>query len=474
MEFLFFEKGDAKFTSNKYETSCNFNKNVKACTIEDVVNGSISDEMGIKKGYKLISINGEKIIDILDYKYLTADEYLEIEFENLDNEIEIFEVEKEEYEDLGLVFETELIDKPKNCCNKCIFCFMEQLPKNVRDTLIFKDDDYRLSFFSGNYITMTNMTDDDISRIIKYKVSPINISVHATDEIVRCKMLNNRFAGKVLQYIDRLYKAGIHMNAQIVLCKGINDKEILNKTITDLSKYIPALRCIAIVPVGLSKYRDNLYDLKPLTSEDCLDTINCINKYQKEFKKKYKTNLVYLADEFYLNAKVQIPKYSEYENFENIENGIGMIANFEHEFQIEFKKLTKKMLNKDINLEIKKITILTGKITYEYITEKVKEIQKVLTNTDIEVLYVENTFFGENITVTGLITGKDILNTLNKTDENNFVIIPDVCLKEDEDIFLDDIKLTQIKEKYKRVVISNTSAKSFINKIYKIARSKFK
>lgn len=450
-----------------YETNCNYD--AKPNIIKDILKGSISDEMGIKKGFKLVSINGQKIIDILDYKYLITDDFLEIEFENLDSEIEIYEVEKNEDEDLGIVFETELIDKPKNCNNKCIFCFMEQLPENVRETLIFKDDDYRLSFFSGNYITMTNMKDEDIDRIIKYRLSPINISVHATNEEIRCKMLNNRFAGKVLKYIDKLYKSGIKMNTQIVLCKDINDEKVLEKTINDLSKYCPVLRCIAIVPVGLSKHRNDLYDLKPLTKQDCLKVVNNVAKFQEEFKKTYNTNIVYLADEFYLKAGVKIPSYEEYENFENIENGIGMIADFNHEFEKELKKISKKIIKSDI-LSDKKITLVTGKITYEYIKEKANQVSEILNNIKIEVIYVENYFFGEEITVTGLITGRDILKSLENIDKNNYVILPRVCLKEDENIFLDDIKLDEIKKKYNKLIVSNVDAKSFINTIYKIVR----
>ena len=254
--------------------------------IYGVKKGSIADEIGLEKGDYILTVNGEKIFDILDYKFNIEDEYVELEVERKNGEIEIYEIEKEVSEDLGIEFEHELIDKPKNCTNKCIFCFMEQLPKNVRDTLIFKDDDYRLSFFTGNYITLTNMKDFDIDRIIRYRLSPINISIHATDEKVRCMMLNNRFAGKVLSYLDRFYEAGIAINTQIVLCKGINDGKILEKTIKDLSKYIPVLKSICIVPVGLSKNREGLYPLERLDKQDCIDAINIAAKYQEEFKKK--------------------------------------------------------------------------------------------------------------------------------------------------------------------------------------------
>lgn len=457
---------------NKYETS--YKLQDRANIIKDVVKDSISGEMGIVKGYKLVSINGNKIVDILDYKYCIADEYLEVEFENLDGQIEIYEIEKGEYDDLGLIFETELIDKPKSCHNNCIFCFMQQLPSNVRDTLIFKDDDYRLSFFSGNYITLTNMKEKDIDRIIKYRISPINISLHTTNEEIRCMMLNNKNAGKVLKYIDKLYEAKINMNMQIVLCKGINDKEILYKTIQDISKYMPMIKSVSIVPVGISKYRDKLYKLDPIEKEDCIDIIKNISEFQKEFKNNFGTNLVYLSDEFYLKANIDIPKYKEYEDFAQLENGVGMIAVFDDEFSKEIVKLKKKVIKQTKSYDksnIKKITILTGKITYEYIKEKSKVIENILDNVNIEVRYVENNYFGTNITVTGLMAGNDIRNTIKNLDKNSLIMIPDVCLKEDEDIFLDDVKLKDLKSEFKNIIVSETSAKGFVGSIYNIFKN---
>ncbi len=454
---------------NKYETS--YRLKDRANIIKDVVKDSISDQIGISIGFKLISINGNKIIDILDYKFLIADEYLEIEFENLQGEIEIYEIEKEEYEDLGLVFETELIDKPKNCHNKCVFCFMEQLPKHVRDTLIFKDDDYRLSFFSGNYITLTNMKESDIDRIIKYRISPINISLHTTNEEIRCKMLNNKNAGKVLKYIDKLYEAKIEMNMQIVLCKDINDKEVLNTTLKDITKYMPMIKSICIVPVGISKHRDNLFKLYPLEKQDCIEVIENVSKFQKQFKKKYSTNLVYLSDEFYLKANMDIPEYKDYEDFPQLENGVGMIAVFEDEFNKELTKLKRKLANVEYKEKNKIcITILTGKITYEFINKKAKILAEIIGNIDVDVRYVENNYFGSNITVTGLMTGNDILDTIKDLPKSRTIIIPDVCLKEDEEIFLDDVKLIDLKLKYNNINICETSAKGFIGSINKISK----
>lgn len=433
--------------------------------IYDVKKNSIADEIGLKKGDYIITLNGEKIIDILDYKFNVADEYLELEIEHSDGTIEIYEIEKDASEDLGIIFETELIDKPHSCYNNCIFCFMAQLPDNVRETLVFKDDDYRLSFFSGNYITMTNMKESDIDRIIKYRLSPINISIHATDENVRCMMLNNRHAGKVLKYLDKLYDAGIYMNTQIVLCKKINDGTILEKTIIDLSKYAPVLKSICVVPVGLSNNREGLYKLEELSSKDCSDIIDLVLKYQEEFKKKYKTPLVFLADEFYLKANRKMPNYSDYGDFGQIEDGIGMTALFEHDFKKEIKLLKDKNI---ILKESKTVSIITGKIVEEYMIKKAKAIEKIINGLKINVIAVENKYFGEKITVTGLLTGVDILNKIKclKSSRNNigdYIILPKVMLKDDEDIFLDDTKLEDLQENIDlSIVVTDGSAKVFL------------
>ncbi|MDD3304227.1 MAG: DUF512 domain-containing protein [Clostridia bacterium] len=440
--------------------------------IYGVKKDSIADEIGLQKGDYIITINGEEIIDILDYKFHIDDEYVELEVEHANGEVEIFEIEKDVSEDLGIEFEHELIDKPKNCTNKCIFCFMEQLPENVRDTLIFKDDDYRLSFFTGNYITLTNMKESDIDRIIRYRLSPINISIHATDETVRCMMLNNRFAGKVLSYLDKLYQAGISMNTQIVLCKGINDGQILEKTIQDLAKYTPVLKSICIVPVGLSKNREGLYDLKKIEKEDCINTIDMVSSYQEGFKKKFKSPIIYLADEFYLKANKKIPNYSDYLDFGEIEDGIGMISLFDHDFNRKLKKVKEEVslgiINKDMT---KTVTLITGKIVDKYIRLKAKRISRLFNNITIKVVSVENEYFGTDITVTGLVVGRDIISTLSKLMQDgvflgDYVILPEVMLKDDEDIFLDDTTLQQVQEGIDtNIVVSDGTADGFVDAI---------
>ena len=438
---------------------------IKKGKIIGVKRDSIAEEIGIKNGDVLISINQEPLYDILDYKYNEADSIVELEIEHEDGEIEIFEIEKDESEELGIIFENELIDTPRSCYNKCIFCFMEQLPKDVRETLIFKDDDYRLSFFSGNYITLTNMKDFDIDRIIKYRLSPINISIHATDEDVRCKMLNNRHAGKVLKYLDRLVEAGITINTQIVLCKDINDGKILDKTIKDLSKYAPVLKSICIVPVGLSNQREGLYPLKEITAEDSKKIINQVRPYQERFKEKYNSPLVFLADEFYLKANEEFPKYETYGDFGQIEDGIGMTPLFEYEFNQILKSLEQD------NKKEKTLTIIVGKIIEDYMREKVNTINKLYPNIKINIVAPINNYFGEKITVTGLLTGTDILNTLiQKQNEGvnlgDYIVISKVMLKEDEDIFLDDMKLETLNVKTdKNIVVTDGTASTFIDAI---------
>ena len=428
--------------------------------IIEVKQGSIAENVGIKAGYKLAKINDSYILDILDYKYLTCDDYLYIEcLDENDNYVE-FEVEKNFDDDLGLVFENELIDKPIRCQNKCIFCFMNQLPKIVRKTLVFKDDDYRLSFLTGNYITLTNLKESDVDRIIDLGIANVNISIHATDEKVRCMMLGNKRAGEVLKYLKKFHRANVSMNFQIVLCKDINDKEILSKSIKDLSKYIKTANTLSIVPVGLTNHRNNLYNLKPLTKDDCVYLINQVSKFQKKFKEKYKKTFVYLADEIYIKAEMKIPCYSHYENFAQIENGVGMIADFRYEFNKEMKYFK---LNKFKNLD-KEITIITGKVAEKFMKSIANRINIVLGRKVVNVLAIENTYYGENITVTGLLTGTDINKNIDKF--KGYTFLPNICLKEDADVFLDDVKLSDIK--YDKLIVTDNSAKGLLDKVKEV------
>lgn len=432
---------------------------MKKIPIKDVIKGSIAEEMEIEAGDLLVSVNGEEIKDILDYKFQIFDENIVVTIEKSNGEELDLEIEKEDNEDLGIIFEEQLIEKPRSCANKCIFCFMDQLPKNVRDTLVFKDDDFRLSFITGNYVTLTNSGYKDLDRIIKYHLSPINISVHATDGETRKMMLNNKNADKILEYIKYLVDHQISVNAQIVLCPGINDGKILDKTIKDLSKFFPYVQCIAIVPVGLTKYRDGLYPLTTFDKNTASIVIDQVESWQKKFKEKTGSNIVFVADEFYVLANRRIPNYKSYEDFPQLEDGIGMLAKFKHEFDVNIKKLEDIRINKTVS-------IVTGKLAYKFIKRLTTRLEKKITGLKINVYSIENTFFGPLITVTGLLTGGDIINQLKGKELGERLILSSSMLKDDEDIFLDDIKLKELEKRLNiKTTITSWEGSDFIDKI---------
>lgn len=432
---------------------------MKKILIKDVLPDSIAEEMEIESGDYLLSINETEIQDILDYKFQIFDEDILVCIEKSDGEVWDLEIEKEENEDLGLVFEEQLIDKPRSCANKCIFCFMDQLPPKVRETLIFKDDDFRLSFMTGNYVTFTNSGYKDLDRIIKYHLSPINVSVHATDPEIRKMMLNNKNAGMILDYIKYLTDHGIQVNAQIVLCPGINDGEILDKTINDLSAFYPNLLSIAIVPVGLTKHRNGLYELKGFTSETASKLIDQVEAWQDKFYDKYGDNLVFCADEFYVKANREVPDCTRYGNFEQLEDGIGLLAYFTLDFN---KALMKYKIRK---LE-KTVSVATGKSAYKFIREKADILEQTFEGLKINVYPIENQFFGPEITVTGLITGSDLIAGLSGKDLGDYLVIDRKMLKDDADIFLDNITLDEVKSALDvKIVKSESFGNGFIKAI---------
>ena len=408
--------------------------------IKDIVPGSIAEEMEIEPGDYLVSINDEEIKDILDYKSQIFDEYITLVIEKKNGEEWDLEIEKEANEDLGIIFPEQLIEKPRSCANKCIFCFMDQLPDKVRNTLVFKDDDFRLSFITGNYVTLTNSGYKDLDRIIRYHLSPINISVHATDPEVRSMMLNNKTAYKVMEYIKYLTEHDIKINAQIVLCPNINDGKVLDKTIKELSEYAPNLQCIAIVPVGLTKYREGLYPLTVFDKEGASRTIDQINGWQAKFREKYGFNLVYLADEFYVKAEREIPEFKDYDDFPQLGDGIGMLAYFKKNFDSYLKRFKPKKVNKVVS-------IASGKIVYNFMRARMDELEKKFEGLKINLYPIENTFFGPEITVTGLITGGDLITQLKDKELGEYLILCGDMLKDDADIFLDDVTLDEVKEK---------------------------
>ncbi|QSZ27944.1 DUF512 domain-containing protein [Aceticella autotrophica] len=431
---------------------------MKPHIVKGIVRNSIADSLGIEPGDALISINGEKIIDIIDYKFLESGDFINVLIQKHDGEEYLFEIEKDYDEDLGLIFESGIIDKPKHCSNKCIFCFIDQLPDKMRESLYFKDDDYRFSFLQGNFITLTNMKDQEIERIIKYRLSPIYVSVHATDDEVRKKILNNSKAGGILEKLKRLTLYGIKVHCQIVLCPGINDGMILDKSIKDLSDLYPGVKSVAVVPVGLTDYREGLYKLEPYNHDEAVKLIAQVTEWQNKLKEEKGTSFVFIADEFYVLANKEIPEYDHYEGFPHLENGVGLMALFKNQFDTYFKNI------KTFKVNFNKYVVITGISAYEFIKGFADKLNKIGFN--IEVKSIKNDFFGHGITVSGLVTGEDIINQLKGKIDGKILIIPECMLKAGTDIFLDDMTVAGLEKQLNaRVIISEVNGKSFIQKI---------
>ena len=402
--------------------------------ISKVYKDSIADELGIEVGDLLISINGEPIHDIIEYRFLLSDEYLEVEIQKQNREVYIYEIEKDYDDDLGIEFTNPIIDKAKSCRNKCVFCFIDQLPKGMRETLYFKDDDSRLSFLQGNFVTLTNMSEEDINNIIKYRISPINISVHTTNPELRKTMIKNKFAGNLYSIMERLAEAQIQMNCQIVLCPGYNDKEELERTVSDLTKLYPYVNSAAAVPVGITKHREHLPNLEIFNEKTAGETIDQVDKLQKKYLKELGTRFIFLSDEFYIMANRKLLDYDEYEGFIQFENGVGMISKFEREIKDYLENLSE-----DHKSKIKKVSIATGHSAYEFMCEMAKCIMEKCPNVQIDVYKIINNFFGDTITVSGLVTATDIIDQLKDKNLGETLYIPRSMLKADEEIFLDNI-----------------------------------
>lgn len=417
----------------------------KDAIIYKVHEGSIAEEAGIQQGDILISINGNKIKDIFDYRFLCADEELELEILKPDGEIWSIEIEKDEYEDIGIDFEEPLIEEPKSCRNKCIFCFIDQLPKGMRSSLYFKDDDVRLSFLSGNYVTLTNVDEKEFERIIKYRLSPVNISVHTTNPALRIKMLNNRFAGNIFQRIKKLTDSGITVNCQIVLCRGINDGNELVKTILDLASLYPKVYSISVVPAGLTKHREGLAELLPYDMHSAKEIVELVEKHQQMFIKNTGSRIVYLADEFYILSGIKMPQYEYYEDFPQLENGVGMIALFNKQFNDSLKIYAQQ--SKNISRDIKRIiSVATGVSSYSFITKLVNKANKIFPELKVNVFKIENNFFGKNVTVTGLLTGSDLISQLKGKELGEELLLSSTMFKAGEDLFLDDYTVKMVEQ----------------------------
>lgn len=408
-----------------------------AVKIFDVTTGSHADKAGIKKGETLLSINSNEIVDVLDYRFYQVNRKLTLEVADEDKNVRTIEMTKGEYEEIGLEFETYLMDKQHSCRNKCIFCFIDQLPKGMRESLYFKDDDSRLSFLFGNYITLTNITEHEIDRIIKMHISPINVSVHTTNPELRCKMMNNRFAGDTLKYLKRFADAGITLNCQIVSCPGINDGDELVRTLTDLENL--GVNMTAIVPVGLTRYRENLYPLVPYNKETAGQTIDIIEKMGDECVKKHGRRIFFPGDEFYLLAEREIPSPEFYEDFSALEDGIGMIAYLTGDVGWKLEEL-----DADESL-CHKVTIACGEGVFPYMKRIMSMINEKFPNITINTRAIKNNFFGGGVNVSGLVTGGDLIDQLRGDDLGDRLIIPSSMLRFENDLFLDDVSTDDVE-----------------------------
>ena len=408
-----------------------------------VESGSRADRAGIRAGDKLISINGREIRDVLDYRFFLAEQSVTLKVSRESEEIEVV-IKKQQYDDIGLDFETPLMDKKHSCENKCVFCFIDQLPRGMRKTLYFKDDDSRLSFLHGNYITLTNLHDEDIDRIIEMHISPVNISVHTTNPTLRVQMMHNKRAGEVLSYMKRLADAGISLCGQIVLCKGLNDGKELDRSMRDLSELFPAMQSVSIVPAGLTRFRQKLYPLEGFTKEDSAAVIEQVDRFAKEFEDKNGSRMFFCSDEFYLKAELPLPEESYYEGYPQIENGVGMITSLVTEFREELDYLDEYLENYK---QPRHVSIATGAAAYDTIKTMAAELEARIEGLQIDVYKIINYFFGETITVSGLLTGKDISEQLEGCDLGDLLLFPSNALRADGDLFLDDMSPEELSQR---------------------------
>lgn len=432
----------------------------KRHVIRSVVPGSIAEELELESGDALLSINGKTVEDIFDYQFLTNDEYLLVAVQKADGEEWELEIEKEYDEDLGIEFDNGLMDDYRSCCNKCMFCFIDQMPKGMRETLYFKDDDSRLSFLQGNYVTLTNMRDEDIERIIYYHLAPINVSVHTTNPELRCKMLHNRFAGEALKKLARLAEAGVEMNGQIVLCREVNDGKELERTISDLTQYLPAMKSVSVVPVGLTKYRDGLYPLRPFGKGDAKEVLDIIHRWQDHCMKHYGTHFIHAGDEWYLLAETEFPPEERYDGYLQLENGVGMITLLRNEFAAA---LAAEAGDDRLN---RRVTIATGSLAGPILRELLAGIREKFPRVTVHVAEIRNDFFGENITVAGLLTGQDIVAQLSGKNLGEELLLPCSVLRMGEEVFLDDMTLDEMKTALQaRIVIVKSSGQDLLDAV---------
>lgn len=427
--------------------------------ISSVAPGSIAQEMGIEPGDRLLEVNGKSPEDVFDYRYLMNEEEILVLIRKVNGEEWELEIEKEYEDDLGIEFENGLMDDYRSCRNKCIFCFIDQLPKGMRSTLYFKDDDSRLSFLQGNYLTLTNMSEHDIDRIIQYKLSPINISFQTMNPELRCKMLHNRFAGEIFDKVKRLKDAGIIMNGQIVLCRGVNDGAELERSIRELTAYMPQLESVSVVPVGLTRYRDGLYPLEPFTKEDACEVLDLIHGWQEKLYKEWGNHFIHAGDEWYILAERPIPEEKTYDGYLQLENGVGMVRLLDEEVAQTLAGMTG---------DDRKIhrTIATGELAAPFLRKHVESVRKKYPNVDIQVFAIKNEFFGGKITVAGLITGTDLISQLKGKDLGDRLLLTNHMLKSGEPVFLDDVTVDDVQNALQiKVSIVESSGADFVSSL---------
>ena len=409
--------------------------------IKSIKENSISSRIGLEAGDEILSINEKKINDYIDYQFETSEPFFTLKIKKNNGEIKEYEVEREYNEILGITLDGIIFDGLKKCNNDCIFCFVKQQPSNLRNSLLLKDDDYRFSFLKGSFITLTNLNEKDWQKIINKRLSPLYISVHTTNSHLRKKMMKNPEAANILENLQRLKNNNINFHAQLVLCPDLNDGDELKNTLNDLEKFFPNLLSLGVVPVGLTKYRENLEDLNSYNQKKALNVIKIINNYQKKFNNKYNENFLYASDEFYLLAGEKIPEYDKYNGFPQIENGIGLTRLLLNELKNIDDELPDELQ------ENKKFTIITAELSKKIMKKVINRFNKIK-GLNIDLLVIENKFFGKNVTVTGLLTGQDIYNSIIKNDTSKNIIIPGITLN-DENLFLDNMSFIKLKDKLK-------------------------
>ena len=418
-----------------------------AVSIRTVEKHSPAAKAGLQGGDTLLTINGQTVEDVLDYRFLMTDEVLELSLERAGRPFQCT-VEKEEYEELGLVFDSYLMDSQRSCRNQCIFCFIDQMPKGMRESLYFKDDDARLSFLLGIFITMTNRSRHDIDRIKRMHISPVNVSVHTTNPELRCKMMNNRFAGNCLDIMREFGEAGIKMNCQLVLCPGINDGEELERSMRELAELWPAVESVSAVPVGVTKYREGLYPLQPYTNKEAEDVVRRIGRFGDAFLQAHGVRLIYPSDEFFLKAGLPLPEEEYYDGFPQLDNGVGMLRLFETEFMEEFS-------SRRADRRHRRLSVATGAAAYPFIQGLVDRMKEKWHNTECTVYRIENEFFGKDVTVSGLVTGGDIIAQLGGKDLGSKLIIPSSMLRFEGDLFLDSVSVDEVQAALKTPIVPN-------------------